>query len=47
MVRVIFELTDVGKGDGGTIFIPGSHKRNFPMVPEFQVRGPLECDHFT
>ena len=34
MVRVIFELTDVGKGDGGTCFIAGSHKVNFPMHPD-------------
>jgi hypothetical protein len=33
MVRVIFELTDVAKGDGGTCFIAGSHKANFPMHP--------------
>lgn len=34
MVRVIFELTDVRKGDGGTCFIAGSHKANFPMHPD-------------
>ena len=31
MVRVVFELTDVAKDDGGTHFIAGSHKSNFPM----------------
>ena len=31
MVRVIFELTDVSKGDGATCFILGSHKANFPV----------------
>ena len=31
MVRVIFELSGVNKGDGGTHFIVGSHKANFPM----------------
>ena len=31
MVRVIFELTDVAKDDGGTVFVVGSHKANFPM----------------
>ena len=31
MVRVVFELTDVNKKDGGTHFIAGSHKSNFPM----------------
>lgn len=34
MVRVIFELTDVTKDDGGTHFIVGSHKCNFPMHPD-------------
>ena len=34
MVRVVFELTDVAKGDGGTHFIAGSHKSNFPMHPD-------------
>ncbi|MSS71876.1 MAG: hypothetical protein EXS64_10350 [Candidatus Latescibacteria bacterium] len=31
MVRVVFELTEVRKGDGGTHFLVGSHKANFPM----------------
>ena len=34
MVRVVFELTDVGKEDGGTHFVVGSHKANFPMHPD-------------
>ncbi|MBI2503797.1 MAG: phytanoyl-CoA dioxygenase family protein [Candidatus Latescibacteria bacterium] len=34
MVRVVFELTDVGEHDGGTHFIVGSHKANFPMHPD-------------
>ena len=34
MVRVVFELTDVSKADGGTHFIAGSHKSNFPMHPD-------------
>ncbi len=34
MVRVVFELTDVSKNDGGTHFIVGSHKSNFPMHPD-------------
>ena len=34
MVRVVFELTEVGREDGGTHFIAGSHKSNFPMHPD-------------
>lgn len=30
-VNVVFELTDVGEEDGGTGFIVGSHKSNFPL----------------
>ncbi len=34
MVRVVYEFTEVRKGDGGTHFIVGSHKANFPMHPD-------------
>src|SRR5207245_820275 len=34
MVRVIYELNPVGPGDGGTHFLPGSHKSSFPMHPD-------------
>ena len=35
MVRVIFELTEIDEArGGGTWFIPGSHKANFPMHPD-------------
>jgi hypothetical protein len=33
MMRVIFELTDVRKDDGATVFLTGSHKANFPIHP--------------
>ena len=34
------ELTDVGKEDGGTHFIVGSHKANFPMHPDHMSLEP-------
>lgn len=36
LVRVIFELNDVGEGDGGTCFLPGSHKSNY-QVPKSMI----------
>ena len=40
MVRVVFELTDIAKDDGGTHFIAGSHKSNFPMHPDHMSLEP-------
>ena len=40
MVRVVFELTAVAKDDGGTHFIAGSHKSNFPMHPDHMSLEP-------
>jgi Phytanoyl-CoA dioxygenase (PhyH) len=34
MMRVVFELTDVAKDDGATVFLSGSHKSNFPIHPD-------------
>lgn len=31
MTRVVWELEDVGPDDGGTVFLAGSHKANFPI----------------
>ena len=31
MVRVIFEFSEIRRGDGGTHFLAGSHKAAFPM----------------
>ena len=34
MVRVIVELSDVGRDDGGTHFLVGSHKADFKLHPD-------------
>jgi ectoine hydroxylase-related dioxygenase (phytanoyl-CoA dioxygenase family) len=39
MVRVIVELTEVRRGMGGTSFIVGSHKANFPLPEQYRVPG--------
>jgi hypothetical protein len=36
MLRVIFEFNDIEEGDGGTCFLPGSHKSNY-NVPQSMV----------
>jgi hypothetical protein len=38
--RVVWELNRVQKGDGGTLFLPGTHKAEFPYPP-----GVLEPDN--
>jgi hypothetical protein len=40
MTRVVFELNDVGEEDGGTCFLPGSHKANFHVPAEHRVLQP-------
>jgi len=39
MLRVVFELNEVVKGKGGTIFMPGSHKANF-KIPQSVFADP-------
>lgn len=34
LTRVVWELNEVKRGDGGTLFLPGSHKANFPYPDE-------------
>ena len=46
MVRVVFELTDIGKEDGATHFIIGSHKANFPMHPDHMSLEPGQRSEF-
>jgi ectoine hydroxylase-related dioxygenase (phytanoyl-CoA dioxygenase family) len=33
LTRVVWELNPVGKDDGGTIFLSGTHKARFPFPP--------------
>lgn len=46
MVRVVFELTDISKGDGATHFIVGSHKSNFPMHSDHMSLEPEKRSPF-
>ena len=48
LTRVVFELNDVGEDDGGTCFLPGSHKANYPVPAAHQLleperRSPFLC----
>ena len=36
LTRVVFELNDVNEGDGGTCFLPGSHKSNYYVPKKHQ-----------
>ncbi len=46
-VNVIIELTDVGPEDGGTGFIIGSHKANFPLPKSFESSDPdKRCEFY-
>ena len=38
LTRVVWELNEVGEGDGGTLFLPGSHKAAFPRSEELSER---------
>ena len=41
LTRVVWELNEVGEGDGGTLFLSGSHKAAFPRPEEWSSRdGP-------
>ncbi|MDA1192500.1 MAG: phytanoyl-CoA dioxygenase family protein [Candidatus Poribacteria bacterium] len=39
LTRVVWELNDVNEGDGGTLFMPGSHKMNFRIPDEHNKFG--------
>lgn len=38
LTRVVWELNDVRQGDGGTLFLSGSHKAAFPRPEEWSCR---------
>lgn len=38
LTRVVWELNEVGPGDGGTMFLTGSHKAAFPRPEEISDR---------
>ncbi|MDE3259426.1 MAG: phytanoyl-CoA dioxygenase family protein [Gemmatimonadota bacterium] len=38
LTRVVWELNEVGPGDGGTMFLTGSHKAAFPRPDEISGR---------
>lgn len=47
LTRMVVELNPVGKKDGGTVFLPGSHKANFHIPETFrQVREDLYEPYF-
>jgi hypothetical protein len=46
MMRVIFELAAVEYDDGATQFLIGSHKANFPVVPEHASLDPATASPF-
>jgi hypothetical protein len=46
ITRVIFELSPIGKDDGATQFLVGSHKANFPVPPEHTSLDPDTASPF-
>ena len=38
LTRVVWELNEISEGDGGTLFLPGSHKAAFPRSEELSER---------
>lgn len=38
LTRMVVELNEVGKNDGGTVFLPGSHKANLPVPPSLLAK---------
>lgn len=46
MIRVVFELAEVGPDDGATSFLVGSHKSNFPLHPDHMSLDPKTRSEF-
>ena len=46
LTRVVWELTDVKKDDGGTPIMSGSHKANFPVPEAYQEFDPTMYESY-
>ena len=47
LTRVVWELNEVGEGDGGTLFLPGSHKAAFSRPDELSERDSALWESYT
>lgn len=47
LTRVVWELNEVGAGDGGTLFLPGSHKAAFPRPEALSQRDSALWESYT
>ena len=47
LTRVVWELNEVGEGDGGTLFLPGSHKAAFSRPEELSLRDSALWESYT
>ncbi len=47
LTRVVWELNEVGAGDGGTMFLTGSHKAAFPRPEEVSGRESSLWETYT
>ena len=47
LTRVAFELNEIGPGDGGTMFLSGSHKAAYPRPAEISGRESDVWDTYT
>ena len=46
LTRVVWELNPVKKGGGGTLFLSGSHKANFPLPAEIVTPGNAHLESY-